>query len=430
MSSTEIPTIPGYAKRYESWDEISAVATIGRQTMAPIPGYRLLKAATQIEASAAARLLLVHLIGYLGPDKPDNPEARFVVFPGNTRLADELRCSSRSIQRQADELEAKGMIRRCYNGLNRRIGFDLTPFAVQHEAVIGGIVAIQTKRKQDRELAQLELSLQKDRIARPVLATLTSSQGDTHVAHNSSKQINKDGNPAAENALTFLDTLDLRVLAGQSSHTFGSEDRTVDFYEEMLLSITRRFTGGGRASHLGWASALKQLGQQRAVALFLVAENDPRRRTSPERYFGWLLKISANPDMHDAIIQAARRAASVHQSPPPAQPLPPAEDEPQPAPTTKTIGNLIEPFAQPDENIPPASAAPVIVTAIRSRVGEQLYRTWLNNASIELIEDEIVVEAKSGFAASWIDANLAGAIAEASAALSSRPITVKVRAAA
>src|SRR3546814_5712188 len=58
---------------------------------------------------------------------------RFVAFPGNTRLADELGYSKRTIQRLADELEEKGLMRRCYNGLNRRVGFDLTPLAMRSE---------------------------------------------------------------------------------------------------------------------------------------------------------------------------------------------------------------------------------------------------------------------------------------------------------
>src|SRR3546814_5413989 len=70
-------------------------------------------------ASPQARLLLVHLIGYLGADGVDDPSIRFVAFPGNTRLADELGYSKRTIQRLADELEEKGLMRRCYNGLNR-----------------------------------------------------------------------------------------------------------------------------------------------------------------------------------------------------------------------------------------------------------------------------------------------------------------------
>src|SRR3546814_12417937 len=86
-------------------------------------------------ASPQARLLLVHLIGYLGADRVDDPSIRFVAFPGNTRLADELGYSKRTIQRLADQLEEKGLIRRCYTGLNRRVGFELTPFSI-HQAII------------------------------------------------------------------------------------------------------------------------------------------------------------------------------------------------------------------------------------------------------------------------------------------------------
>src|SRR3546814_2789978 len=94
----------------------------------------------------------------------DDPSIRFVAFPGNTRLADELGYSKRTIQRLADELEEKGLMRRCYNGLNRRVGFDLTPLAMQQDMIEANIVEIQTKRKTERDELQLELSLAANRI--------------------------------------------------------------------------------------------------------------------------------------------------------------------------------------------------------------------------------------------------------------------------
>src|SRR3546814_13393092 len=108
----------------------------------------------------------------------DLPSIRFVAFPGNTRLADELGYSKRTIQRLADELEEKGLMRRCYNGLNRRVGFDLTPLAMQQDMIEENIVEIQTKRKTERDELQLELSLAANRISRPIAVQDMSSQGD------------------------------------------------------------------------------------------------------------------------------------------------------------------------------------------------------------------------------------------------------------
>lgn len=296
--------LPGHAKRHETWHEVTAISTIGRRSLASIPNYALLKAATRADATAAARLLLVHLVGYLGTDAPTRPESRFVVFPGNQRLSDELRCTPRSIQRQADELESKGLLRRCYNGMNRRTGFDLTPFAMQHEQIMGEVVSIQTERKAARDLAQLELSLEADRVARP--ATSASSQGDADVTHNSTDNNRNDGGAIAEDA---LDGFDWRASAERFKHLSADQDRTEDPRDAVLASITRRFTGGGRASHLGWGAALSALGRDRAVALYLVAEADPRRRATPERYFGWLLRMVAQGD-EGVVTEAAGRAAS------------------------------------------------------------------------------------------------------------------------
>src|SRR3546814_2530978 len=71
------------------------------------PNYRLFKAATRATAaSPQARLLLVHLIGYLGADRVDDPSIRFVAFPGNTRLADELGYSKRRSEEHTSELQS------------------------------------------------------------------------------------------------------------------------------------------------------------------------------------------------------------------------------------------------------------------------------------------------------------------------------------
>src|SRR3546814_1499514 len=93
---------------------------------------------------------------------------RCVALPGNTRLGDGRGYSKRTSQRLADELEEKGLMRRCYNGLNRRVGFDLTPLAMQQDMIEANIVEIQTKRKTERDELQLELSLAANRISRPI----------------------------------------------------------------------------------------------------------------------------------------------------------------------------------------------------------------------------------------------------------------------
>src|SRR3546814_18211258 len=77
-------------------------------------------------------------------------------------------------------------MRRCYNGLNRRVGFDLTPLAMQQDMIEANIVEIQTKRKTERDELQLELSLAANRISRTIAAQDMSSQGANPVIHNRS----------------------------------------------------------------------------------------------------------------------------------------------------------------------------------------------------------------------------------------------------
>src|SRR3546814_14290822 len=79
---TNPQTPQGVAKRHSDWDDITEVSSIGRSTLQAVPNYRLFKAATRATAaSPQARLLLVHLIGYLGADRVADPSIRFLAFP-------------------------------------------------------------------------------------------------------------------------------------------------------------------------------------------------------------------------------------------------------------------------------------------------------------------------------------------------------------
>lgn len=427
---------PGFAARHETWAEITSVSTIGRQTMEAVHNYRLLRAATQIDATAGARLLLVHLIGYLGIDDTSRPEQRFVVFPGNTRLSDELRCTTRSIQRQADELEAKGFLRRCYNGLNHRTGFDLTPFAMQHEEVIAGVVAVHTRRRQERDLAQLELSLEADRITRPVnlTATSVSSQGDAGVARNRSPHNKPDG---TSSVLDALDSFDTSTAASVAFCGSDSQDRTEYSQDAILAHITSTFTGNGRTSHLGWASAMQSLGRERAVALYLIAERDPRRRQSPERYFGWLLR-TVTDKASTAINEAARRATRAVQGRiadlATCATAPGIQAEPQTAPAVGDAAaadaavpvRICERAARTSAVAEGAQVGEAFHSALRRAVGEQVYASWLAGADIRLAGNTIRIKARSPFAASWIESNLLEKLGQVVSACYSASTALKI----
>lgn len=478
MHPTVQETLPGYAHRHETWDEITAVSSIGRRTMGAVPNYRLLRAATQIDATAASRLLLVHLIGYLGPDDQSRPEQRFVVFPGNTRLSDELRCTPRSIQRQADELESKGFMRRCYNAMNRRTGFDLTPFAMQHEDVMAAMVAVHTRRRQEREESQLELSLEADRIERPerVLATSVSSRGDTGVALNRTEHIRVDGGKLASDA---LDAFDATRAATSLLGIPSDQDRTGVQHDAILAHVTASFASCGRLSSLGWAGAMQSLGRNRALALYLIAAKDPRRRQSAERYFGWLLRM-ASEGADDVVVQAAARAskaittdggddargtiaeaisnvvqlAAVHSAPRPEGYMEEgrkapvrrstvrAKTEERTVPATAAAGaaqGTRQGHESPRDRTPPsvpdrrakdwARAADDrgMHDAVRTEIGERLYDTWVSRTRCGMDGGMLVVTAPSAFAAQWIERNLSKAMAKAAGRREGREVEVMVR---
>lgn len=443
--------------------------------MGAVPNYRLLRAATQIDATAASRLLLVHLIGYLGPDDQSRPEQRFVVFPGNTRLSDELRCTPRSIQRQADELESKGFMRRCYNAMNRRTGFDLTPFAMQHEDVVAAMVAVHTRRRQEREESQLELSLEADRIERPerVLATQTSPRGDTGVALNRTGHIRDDGGKAASDA---LDAFDAARAATSLLVIPSDQDRTGVQQDAILAHVTASFASCGRLSSLGWAGAMQSLGRNRALALYLVASTDPRRRQSAERYFGWLLRM-ASEGTHDVVIQAAERASkaiaaddatvrgsvgaaisnvvdmAAARAPHPKR----IEERGRKAPLSRSDDGKIKgmevtpstgstrahpdgasaadgvdriPAGVPDRRARDWAAAVddrAMHDAVRGELGPKLYDTWVSRTRCGMDGGMLVVTAPSAFAAQWIERNLSTAMGRAAGRREGREVEVMVR---
>jgi hypothetical protein len=413
MNPPNPEVIPGYARRHEDWHEVTAISSLGRRTLSPISNYVLVRAATRADATPAARLLLVHLIGYLGQDDPGRPESRFVVFPGNQRLSDELRCTPRSIQRQADELEEKGLLRRCYNGMNRRTGFDLTPFAVQHAEIVAGIIALQTQRRQSREASQLELSLTADRIERPdpsaSSATQTSPRDDAGVAHNRPEPKNND---VVADAGAALDAIDRRAFAEVIASDSGSEDRTGFDDDRLLALVTQRFTGGGRSSHLGWSAALRTMGRDRAVALYLVAERDPRRRATTERYFGWLLRMFAE-GAGDVVVEAAARAVAAGPGAPREQRRPkPSTDVVRPDRSTDAVApRRVKPASPPSDqaslptiddhrgdNVP----LDPIRAAAHAILGERLYRSWIEPTEFVRDGNVVTVVAGTGFAAEWL----------------------------
>lgn len=440
--------MPGVARRHENWDEVSAISSLGRRTMSAIPNYRLLRAATCIDATAAARLLLVHLIGYLGQDDEDAPASRFVVFPGNTRLSDELRCSVRSIQRQADELEGIGMMRRCYNGINRRTGFDLTPFAMRHASIVAEICEVHTKRRMDIEASQLELGLAADRIERPGSVSSTSSRGDVSVAHN-----RPEGSPDCSRAsvIDALRSVDPTIIADVPDGAFVGFDRTEDLLSAAASHATSVFTRGGRTPSLAWSSAVNGLGLHAAVGLYAVASADPRRRASMERYFSWLLRMTNDGKGGEAVLQAAARAqaapkaANTKRGDHEDAPLPgctsvgaavsamltkggraidvtDAAKKPSeaPAPVIRTAAppsceaDLWEPMGPPQriavEGSGGGDPAASVYEAVKRTVGPRLFSAWLEKASFEVRQDLLVVSVPGAFATGWVTNHLSGDI--------------------
>ena len=416
----------GVAKRHDDWDALTAISSIGRSSLETIANYRLIKAATRAEASPQARLLLVHLIGYLPVDKTDDPKTRFVVFPGNERLADELAYSKRSIQRLADQLEENGLLRRCYNGVNRRIGFDLTPLAMQHEDINAKIVEVQTRRKIDRERRQMELSLSANRIARPSFPAKLSSLDDNSSIHNrSTKQDYADLESLAIHKVpeiaTVLSTIGSDVLAGLFSGSTGDMDRTDASDALKEAHILQRLTGSGRAAHLGWVQAKRALGFENAAALVAIADQDPRRRASTDRYFGWLLRMILAGNAHQIIEDAAARVQNVtRKAPAPKRPssgVAAVRSEPDPIGKTRTVSGLLN--TQPS----PAASGQAVKTdqlakepfpdeerdmqewrdTIRNVLGERSYESWMTKVHLRRDGNLITLRARHEFVARHIE---------------------------
>lgn len=412
---------PGIAKRHDDWDSLTAISTIGRSSLETIANYRLIKAATRADASPQARLLLVHLIGYLPVDKTDDPQTRFVVFPGNERLADELTYSKRSIQRLADQLEEKGLLRRCYNGVNRRTGFDLTPLAMQHEAIDAKIVAVQTRRRIDRERQQMELSLSADRIARPSLPSNLSSKDAGSVTHNRSTNQDSAASDHPQGSSTskvgiVLASIGSDVLSRLFSDQNGDKDRTDACDALKEAQILKRLTGSGRAAHIGWTQAKRAFGFDGALALVAIADQDPRRRASTDRYFGWLLRMALAGDGHAIIEQAATRIASTgavdgmrHLAESPgSRSLKSGE-------TKISSTNIVTKLASAGKAAP--ANTPTLINAgegeelamqawrvaIREEMGQPAYDSWMSKVQLHRHGNVLTIRAQHAFVARHID---------------------------
>src|SRR3546814_12441202 len=113
-------------------------------------------------------------------------------------------------------------MRRCYNGLNRRVGFDLTPLAMQQDMIEANIVEIQTKRKTERDELQLELSLAANRISRPIAVQDMSSQGDNPVIHNRST----DSKSADQLLSEVLGSVESALTSKLTGDQDAQQDRT------------------------------------------------------------------------------------------------------------------------------------------------------------------------------------------------------------
>src|SRR3546814_15686110 len=72
------------------------------------------------------------------------------------------------------------------------------------------------------------------------------------------------------------------------------------------------------AAQVGLTLAKLTLGFEHALALCAIAENDPKRKSSTDRYFSWLLKMIMTGDGHAIVAQAAERANSRIQTASPA----------------------------------------------------------------------------------------------------------------
>jgi DNA-binding Lrp family transcriptional regulator len=386
---TNPQTPQGVAKRHSDWEDITEVSSVGRTTLQAVPNYRLFKAATRATAaSPQARLLLVHLIGYLGADRVDDPAVRFIAFPGNTRLADELGYSKRTIQRLADELEEKGLMRRCYNGLNRRVGFDLTPLAMQQDMIEANIVEIQTKRKAERDELQLELSLAANRIARPIPVQDLTPQGDNPVIHNRSTD-----SKSADGLLSeILDSVETALTSKLSGDKEAQQDRTEADDALRESYILRHLTGSGRAAHLGWTLAKRTLGFEHALALCAIAESDPKRKSSTDRYFSWLLKMIMTGDGHAIVSQAAERANSSISA------------------ATAKLRSPSAP-AEVEAAIGEDPAMKMFREAIRAEIGAPIYDSWFGKVRLSKSGNVLTLSANTPFSARWIEDNLGNAIA-------------------
>lgn len=308
----------GLALRPDDWESNCAISDLGRKNLDTIENWSMLNAALQARTSPFNRLLLAHLVLHLQKDQRENLATRFIVFPGNRRLSDTLHTTERTVQRAAAELERQGFLRRCYSDVNRRIGFDLTLLAMRHKEILEDTARLHLVAREERDQRQFELSIA-DQIAvqRP---SYPSPRGDNSVTHNQRQEpgYREPADPTEANhradVLPALSAIALDKIPIPLAIETVSDDRA-EYLLKLGAIIAQRLTGAGIAANLGWTSATRKLGQENAIKLYLLANADPKRRNSTERYFNWLLRQASSPTGNSIVNQIAQRIGAAKINP-------------------------------------------------------------------------------------------------------------------
>jgi hypothetical protein len=257
---------------------------------------------------------------------------------------------------------------------------------MQHEAIEASIVAIHTQRRIEREQLQLELSLVADQIRRPDRpAPDTSSQDDKADIHNSPLQ-----ETSAEAVLfNVLDSVDPALTTKLSGCDDASKDRTGGDDALREAHILKHLTGSGRAAHLGWALAKRTLGFERALALCTIAEEDPKRKASTDRYFSWLLRMVMTNDGQIIVAQAAQRVAAKASKAATNQPAAPKEIT-----------------AAPGEHPDMAGFR----SAIAAEIGARTFEAWFSKIRMSREGDRLILTTPHAFCARYVEDNFGSEI--------------------
>lgn len=439
-STPEVPNaLPerprGFAKRHDGFRE-RAIAEHEWRKSGKMPSlHNVIAAVTGLKVSPSARNLLTALVISLNKEASldlRKPSQRLIVWPGNDTLSDKVSTTERTVQRASRQLEEKGYIMRHYNQMNQRIGFDLTGYISQVEAILEES-AEKARLRREKKRAERTQELPFDdipaecQVSRPEART-TSPKLDHDPADEPRLTTDKKISYTPMLGLFQYSIATLSIMAGDADPAETDSDRIA---AKAVMRVTRMMTGkNGRPTQI-WATALELMGPIQATALYYLAVLDPIRKKAPAAYFAWMInQYTKSSQSITTIFDPLHRRIAELKRPRPPHPDPDHQLAPQPRrnPALQYLpdpNGLTRRFEQTavNQRVMMYRQEEALLCLLHKTVPYSVLNSFFGLAGILLGREQAVLRCTTAFGASYIDANYKSQFERIATQFCGRPIT-------